>query len=86
MGTKYNEALEQGRNGGTVIADTTATTGTFGGLLVIEDAVINTWTCSNLTNEDDLEDSVTLAAGLYIPAQFTAITLTSGTVIAYNSY
>ena len=85
MGTKYNDALEQGRNGGTVIADTTATTGTFGGLLIVEDAVINSWTCSNLTNAADLEDAVTLPAGLYLPAQFTAITLTSGTVVAYKS-
>lgn len=84
MSSQYTDSLSQGRNGGTVIADTTATTGDFGGLLVVEDAVINTWTCSNLTNAADLEDSVTLPAGLYLPARFTAITLTSGTVIAYT--
>ena len=84
MGSPYNNQLEQGFLGGVVIADTTEATGKFGGLLVIEDAVIDAWTVSNLTNSDDLEDSVTLPAGLYLPAKFTAITLTSGTVIAYT--
>lgn len=83
MGTPYNNQLEQGFLGGNVIDDTTQTDGKFGGLLIVEDAVIDTWTCSNLTNSADLAGP-TLPAGIYIPAKFTSITLTSGTVIAYT--
>lgn len=84
MGTRRNDTLEQGSNGGVVIDDTTATSGNFGGMLVITDAVINTWD-SDLTNASDLSGK-TLIAGLYIPSRFENITLTSGTVICYNDY
>ena len=90
---KYNEALEQGRNGGTLLTSTSGGTtsvsgGDFGGLLILEDTVIDTITAGNvaITNLADILDDVTLAAGLYIPMQFTAIAITSGTVIAYNAY
>ena len=87
MGTRRNDTLEQGSQGGNLINDTTATTGNFGGLLVLEDAVINSITGDGtIANLSDMEDSSTLAAGLYIPMKFSAITLTSGTVIAYTDY
>lgn len=87
MGSRRNDTLEHGSNGGTLIDDTTVTTGDFGGLLILEEAVINAITGDGtITNLSNIEDAHTLAAGLYIPARFTSITLTSGTVIAYNDY
>lgn len=75
-----------GRQGGTVIADTSAhtlsTSGkTWHALLVVEEAVIAALT-SNLESDTDLVGK-TLPAGLPIYGAFTSLTLTSGTVIAY---
>lgn len=87
MGTRKNDTLEQGSAGGNFINDTTATTGSFGGLLVISDTVINSITGDgSIKNLSDIEDSETLPAGIYIPMNFTSITLTSGSVIAYTTY
>jgi hypothetical protein len=74
-----------GRQGGTVITDTTATTPPaneiFHAIEVIEEAVVAA-IAGNLTNISGLVGK-TLPAGLIIYGQITSITLTSGTVIAY---
>lgn len=74
-----------GRQGGTVIADTSAYTAPtsehWHAILVIEEAVIAAQT-SNLANGNSLVGK-TLPAGLVIYGLFTALQLTSGTVIAY---
>lgn len=83
---RYNDTLEQGNGGMTVIDDTSATTGKFGGILVVDDAVISAITdAKGVTNSAGLV-GITLPAGLYIPIPFDSITLTSGVVIAYNRY
>jgi hypothetical protein len=75
-----------GRQGGIVIADTTATTPASGAswhaLLVVEEAVLAAVTDTNLENASDLVGK-TLPAGLILYGNFTALQLTSGTVIAY---
>ena len=85
MGTKRNDTIEQAGNGGVIIDDTSATTGTFGGLLVINTAVISAITAPSVTNSAGLT-SITLDAGLYLPLNFSSITLTSGVVYAINDY
>lgn len=83
---RYNDTLEQGNGGMTVIDDTSATPGKFGGLLVVNDAVISAITdAKDVTNASGLT-SITLSAGLYIPIPFDSITLASGVIIAYNRY
>lgn len=79
----YNDQLEQAIMGQTVIDDTSATPGTFGGLLIINDAVINSITTTGVTNKAGLE-GITLSAGQYLPIKFSTITLTSGVVSAIH--
>ena len=90
MGLKGNDILEQAVNGFSLISDTTATTGDFGGLLVINDTTVTAVTAgARFLNFDDIivaNDNVTLPAGLYIPVEFTAITLATGAVAAINKY
>lgn len=93
MGTRRNDVLEQGSAGGALLTSTgtgttsvSAVTGVvYGGIKVIEDTVINsgTW-AADITDISDIEDNVTLSAGDYIPVRFTAIAITSGTIIIYK--
>lgn len=70
--------------GSTAFADTTARTGTWFAVTVIEDAVFAIITDATRTGTADLT-GVTFSAGTTIYGSFTAITLTSGTIIAYNA-
>ena len=69
--------------GGVVINDTTATTGNFGAIQVVADAVFSALTAPEYTNSADLL-TITIAAGTVLYGRFTAFTLTSGVVIAHN--
>ena len=68
-----------GKYGGEVIADTNAHTGTWSIISAAEDSVIATLT-GNITGAT----TVTLNVGGVIYGVFTGITLTSGSVIAYD--
>jgi hypothetical protein len=68
-------------NGGEVISDTSATTGTWFRVEALSDAVFTTLT-GNVTGIG----STTLKAGSSLYGSFTAITLASGAVVAYNKY
>lgn len=75
--------LAMGRMGGVIIADANAHTGlNCGALQVIGAAVISSITLKS--NWVGSLNGATLAAGTLLRIQFTAITLTSGSVIAYN--
>ena len=72
-----------GRAGAEVITDTSAHTGEFCALQILEDAVVSAITAPLL--EGDLTAISTLSAGTVIFTPFQSITLTSGSVIAYKS-
>lgn len=81
----YAESLEQAILGGVLLTTggTTSATGKFGGIKAIEDTVIDSITGDGtIANLSDIEDSVTVSAGDYIPMRFSAITITSGACIA----
>lgn len=78
MNTNVNNLA--GGDGGTYIADTTANTGKWFGIYCIADCAFSTLT-SNITA---LPNNLSLTAGQAIYGTFTAITLASGSVIAYN--
>jgi hypothetical protein len=78
MNTNVNNL--SGGDGGIYIADTTANTGKWFGIYCIANCEFSTLT-SNIT---DLPDDLVLTAGQAIYGTFTAITLASGSVIAYN--
>ena len=86
MYTRRNETLGFSHDGGVVISDTTATTPPagfdFGAIQIINDAVIDEITLPDYTNENGLED-ITILAGNVIYGRCTAITLTSGVVVAH---
>lgn len=67
-------------NGGQVIADTTAVTGNWIEIRVLTTAVFTTLT-GNLTNVG----STSFPAGTVLNGRFTAITLASGSVVAYHT-
>ena len=84
-----------GQLGSKIIYDTTACTGTWGEVYALADAVFTTLISGNLANGTTMCTTAsgagtlatavgTLKTGTYIRGYFTAITLTSGTVIAYN--
>ena len=75
-----NAAL--GQNGAVIIQDTTATTGEFFCIDIIEDAVFSVLTETNGSVVGTL-GSITFPAGYRMLGLFTAITLSSGTVRAY---
>ena len=81
--SRRNNTLEMSHQGGVVINDTTATTGNFGAIQVINDAVLSALTAPEYTNSADLL-SITISAGTVLYGRFTAITLTSGVVVAHN--
>lgn len=68
-----------GGNGGTYIGDTTANTDTWFCVYCIANA-----TFSTLTNNVGYPDNLQLTAGQAIYGTFTAITLASGSVVAYK--
>ena len=67
-------------HGGKYIADTSAHTGIFDSILVLESAVADL-VSSNITGT---LTSVPLPAGVVVYGFFSSITLSSGKVIAYN--
>jgi len=75
-----------GLKGGTVLATTSvlnaAASRSFIALLIIEETVLSAIT-SNLTLDSSLVGKV-LPVGLVVYGRFTSLTLTSGTLIAYN--
>jgi hypothetical protein len=83
MSNPRNNTLSFGADGGVVVNDTTATTGNFGAIQVVNDAVFSAITLPQYTNASDLT-SITLAAGTVIYGTCTAFTLTSGVVIAHK--
>ena len=73
----------QGQGGGRVITSASgAVTGTFRWIQVITDTVLSVLTAPNLTNATALQ-TITIPAGIGIGGRITAITVTSGVVIAY---
>lgn len=85
MSDKYNASLEQAQNGSEVIDDTNAHTGTWGGMLILNDAVISALEEDYCTNKDG-QTTITLTAGAYIPGYFNSVTLTSGVVKMIERY
>jgi hypothetical protein len=81
--SRRNNTLEFSHSGGVVIDDTTATTGQFGAIQVINDAVFAAITAPEYTNAADLT-TLTISAGTVLYGRFTAFTLTSGVVVAHN--
>ena len=77
--------LLQGGNGGHVLnSGEGAQTGkSYRWIQMVEDTVFSTITGSNLTNTADLA-TITHLAGTGIGGNFTAVTVTSGTCIAYD--
>ena len=81
--SQRNNELEFSHLGGVVVNDTTATTGRFGAIQVINDAVFSAITAPEYTDASDLT-TLTLSAGTVLYGRFTAFTLTSGVVVAHN--
>ena len=76
--------LLHGGNGGHVInSGEGAVTGEFRWVQIVEDTVFSVVTDATLTNASDLQ-TITHAAGTGFGGNITALTVTSGTVIAYN--
>ena len=73
-------AARMGQFGSVVIADTTATAGTFCAIYALADTVINAATVSNVSGIS----GITLSAGQWLYGWFTSIKLTSGSVVAYT--
>ena len=71
----------KGESGGVYIADTTVRNGTFDSITALEATVIASLTSSNITGT---LTAVPLPAGATLFGEFTAVTLTSGKVVAYN--
>lgn len=68
-----------GGSGETYLADLTAHTGDWYALTAVEDAVI-----ASVTTPNGTYTGVPCPAGLTLPLRFTAITLTSGKIFAWN--
>ncbi len=73
-----------GAFGFTFIDDTTATTGNFGAIQIVEDAVFALLTADGEAVITGDITSQTFPAGMIIYCPCEAITLTSGVVIAYK--
>ena len=77
-------ALLQGGNGGHVInSGEGAVTGNFRWVQMVEDTVFSVVTDSTLENAADLQ-TITHLAGTGFGGNITALTVTSGTCIAYD--
>lgn len=74
----------QGQGGGRVITSASgAVTGTFRWVQVITDTVFSVVTAPNLTSATSLQ-TITIPAGVGFGGRITALTVTSGVVIAYD--
>jgi hypothetical protein len=74
----------QGQGGGQVITSASgAVTGTFRWVQVITDAEFSVFTAPNIASATDLQ-AITIPAGVGIGGRITALTVTSGVVIAYS--
>jgi hypothetical protein len=77
--------FDSGAAGATLVTNTTATTGIFYAIQVVQDAVFASIT-GNLTGFSGSPlTTTTFPAGTVIYGQFTALQLTSGRVIAYSA-
>jgi hypothetical protein len=75
----------QGQGGGQVITSASgAVTGVFRWVQVITDTVFSVVTAPNLTGATSLQ-TITIPAGVGIGGRITALTVTSGVVIAYSA-
>lgn len=72
-----------GQQGSTLFADTTARTGTWFAVLIIEDATFDLLTDAT-RDGTTLANTITFKAGTVLYGSFTAITLASGAAIAYK--
>ena len=79
--TLSREAL--GKGGAVYENGTDAVSGNFGCITALEDSVFSALTASNWTG--DSTASLPLKAGVTIFGRFTAFTLSSGKVVAYNA-
>ena len=78
-------ATSMGALGGILLTDTTAITGEFGAMVVLEDAVFTTLTTSftknGIVTPAVAADFGTLPKGFVLSCPITAVTLTSGKVL-----
>ena len=72
----------QGQGGGIVLSSGESDTGNYRWIQVVNDAVLSVLTSSTLSQDGNLIGP-TIPAGIGIGGRFTAITVTSGIVIAY---
>jgi len=72
----------QGQGGGIVLSSAESGTGNYRWIQVVNDAVLSVLTSSTLEQEGNLVGP-TIPAGIGIGGRFSAITVTSGVVIAY---
>ena len=66
-------------------ADQLSATGDFCAFQVIADTVLSSITWPELTDTYNLFTGTTLPAGLVVYGQFTAITVTSGSILCYKA-
>ncbi len=83
MGSPVSYDLQGGGGGRVITSASGAITGDFRWIQVVTDTVLSVLTSSNITNSSALQ-SITIPAGVGIGGRFSAITVTSGVVIAYN--
>ena len=88
---RTTELLEyaSGQHGAVLITDTSAITGSFRKIYTITETVFSVLTITNHTTNDNSTQSIGADYGTYpadreILGDITAITLTSGSVIAYK--
>lgn len=83
MATNNIEKQSFGQEGATFESGTTAISGEFCAISMVEDTVFSAFTWAEL--DGDTITSVTFPAGFTIYGQITAFTLTSGKVLAYKA-
>ncbi len=79
-----NTITRLGESGGDIITDTTAMTGAWFAIQFLEESTITTLTSSSIDVTGAIGD-VTFLGGTLIFGDFTAITLATGSVLAYRS-
>jgi hypothetical protein len=72
----------QGQGGGIVLSGGESDTGNYRWIQVVNDTVLSAITSSTLNQDGNLV-GITIPAGVGIGGRFSAITVTSGVVIAY---
>ena len=73
-----------GQNGGDLVQDTTAMTGAWFAIQIIEEAAFSVLTDAS-TDVTGTLSSITFPAGCLIFGSFTAFTLSSGAALAYRT-